>query len=128
MIEEIYNDLILELNKNPLNKKIISGISYRDKNPFCGDEIEMILDIDNGIVKDAAFIGQGCAISQATASLISENVKGKNIKEVVKMEIDPILNDLGIPNLKNNHVRIKCAMLPLKALKMAGFIYMSKKK
>ncbi|MEK6882487.1 MAG: iron-sulfur cluster assembly scaffold protein [Nanoarchaeota archaeon] len=128
MIDETYSDLILELNKNPLNKRKIKGISYRDKNPFCGDEIEMILNIENGKVIDAGFQGHGCAISQAAASLISEQVKGKSVGEIVRMDISSVLQELGVPLLKNNHVRIKCALLPLKAMKMAGFIYLARVK
>ena len=124
-MDEIYSDLILELNKNPLNKRKISGISYKDKNPFCGDEIEIFLDIENGIVKDISFQGHGCALSQAAASLITEFSKGKKTEEIVKMEIDFVLKELGVLNLKNNPVRIKCVMLPLKALKMATFIWMA---
>lgn len=129
MIDEIYSDLILELNKNPLNKKRISGISYRDKNPLCGDEIEIALEVnDSGEVVDVGFQGQGCAISQAAASIVTEMVKGRNIHELVKIEIDDVLNKLGVPQLKNNPVRIKCVALSVKAVKMAGFIYLSRER
>ncbi len=129
MMDEIYSDLILDLNKNPMNKKKIVGFSYRDKNPLCGDELEISLEIDKtGVVRDVGFQGEGCAISQAAASLITEQVKNKKVEEVVKMDIETVLKELGVPNLKNNPVRIKCAMLPLKAMKMAAFIYMAKKK
>jgi nitrogen fixation NifU-like protein len=124
MIKELYSDLILELNKKPLNKNIISNpnVQFHDTNPFCGDEIEIMLKVNKeGAVEDAGFQGNGCALSQASASLCTEIAKGKNADEIVKMEIDEVLEKLGIPHVAKNAMRIKCVMLPLKALKICGW-------
>ena len=127
MIEELYSDLILELNKRPLNKKSMSESSahFHDTNPFCGDEITLYLKINNsGVIEDASFQGKGCALSQASASLCTELARGKMIKDILNLNVDAVLNELGIPQVKKNAVRIKCVLLPLKALKMCAYNFL----
>jgi nitrogen fixation NifU-like protein len=130
MIEETYSDIILELNKRPLHKGTLENptIQFHDTNPFCGDEVTIYLKVNaSGTIDDVSFQGKGCALSQASASLVCDVVLGKSIDEVLKMDVDFILNDLGIPQVKNNAARIKCVMLPLKVLKMCGYNWIEKK-
>ena len=92
--------------------------TYHDTNPLCGDEITMSLLIDNEIVKDVRFQGKGCAISQASASILTEEIKGKTLAEVRAIDRQHILENLGIPI---SPARIKCALLGLKTLKGAAW-------
>ncbi len=117
MEEEIYKELILELYRNPLNKKALLEYDAVQKefNPSCGDEIEIFVKFDKaGKVLDIGHQGQGCAISQAAVSLLSEEVKGKTKEEIQDMTEKDILEMLQIPI---SHTRIKCATLGLKTLK-----------
>jgi len=103
--------MILELYRNPLNKKVILKYDARAKesNPTCGDVIEIFVQFDSeGRVKDIGHQGQGCAISQAAVSLLTEEVKGKTKKEIQGFSEKHMLDLLGIPI---SHTRMKCAML-----------------
>jgi nitrogen fixation NifU-like protein len=128
-INELYKELILELYRNPLNKFNLKNpdVTFKDSNPFCGDIIEMRIKFKNHSINEIAFQGDGCAISQASASALTEMVKGKNIKDILKLNIDKLLHEIHLENLRKNAVRIKCAALPLKVLKMALFKYLGKK-
>src|SRR5205823_3498740 len=86
-------------------------------NPLCGDELTMQLRISDGHVDDVRFSGKGCAISQASASILTEEVKGKSLDEVKRIDREHVLANLGIPI---SPARIKCALLGLKALKGAA--------
>jgi nitrogen fixation NifU-like protein len=79
MSEDIYRELILDHYRNPRNKGKIenANVSIQDSNPLCGDEIQIQLKIDDGIIKDIKFDGRGCAISQASASMLTEMVIDK---------------------------------------------------
>ena len=80
---------------------------------MCGDELEIFLHIDNGRVKEITFIGKGCAISQASMSMLTDVIKGKLVREILTMTKDDIVNMLGIPI---GAVRMKCAMLSLQTV------------
>ena len=116
----MYRDYILDHYKNPRNSGALPGAtnSYHDTNPLCGDEITMSLLIDDDIVKDVRFEGKGCAISQASASILTEEIKGKALAEVRAIDRQHILENLGIPI---SPARIKCALLGLKTLKGAAW-------
>ncbi|MBU0586220.1 iron-sulfur cluster assembly scaffold protein [Candidatus Micrarchaeota archaeon] len=115
---DIYMERIVELLKNPLNKGEIDDaeIKKTDYNPSCGDMIRVFAKVNEGKIKDIKFQGQGCAISIASASLLTEYVKGKNLEEVEKMGQNEMLEILGL-DLSKNPSRIKCAMLALIVLK-----------
>jgi len=89
-------------------------IVYHDVNPTCGDEITIELKIEDGVVKEAAFTGHGCSISQASTSMMMEEIQGKSLAELRTWGKKEILDLLGI---EIGPVRIKCALLPLKTLK-----------
>lgn len=114
-IEDLYREEIMEHHQNPRNfgEMGAADVSYHDYNPVCGDEITMQLKMENGTVKEAMFTGKGCAISQAAASMLTTEVKGKSIKAVATMTQADMLKILRI---NPGPVRIKCALLALRAL------------
>ena len=122
-IELMYQENILDHYKNPRNHGKIENASvhHHEYNPLCGDQINLYLIIDeNKKVVDVKFDGNGCAISQASASMLSEQVKGKTLEELKKLTKENILEMLGIPI---SPVRLKCALLSLDTLKNSILIY-----
>jgi len=115
-MEAFYREAILDHYKHPRHKgKLVQAdIHYHDHNPFCGDELTIELKVENDIVVDAAFDGRGCAISQATASMLMEEIIGKTTGELKALDRQYILELLGI---EIGPVRLKCALLSLKVLK-----------
>ncbi len=124
---DIYREIILDYYRNPRNFGKIEGpdISLRESNPLCGDEIEIHVKFDGDKVKDIKFSGKGCAISQASASMLTEMVMGKSLEDMKKVGKEDILESLGLPNL--GPARIKCALLSLKTLKLGVYSYMIEK-
>jgi len=123
----MYKEIILDYYKNPRNRGTIESpdAKSRDSNPLCGDVVEMQLKFSDGKVSDIKFNGDGCAISQASASMLTELVMGKSIEDVRKIDKNALLENLGSPNL--GAVRIKCALLPLKVMKTAVYDYLGEK-
>lgn len=117
-MDELYRDFILDHYRNPRNAGALEqpDASFEDNNPLCGDKIRMDLKIRDGVVEDVKFKGRGCAISQASASLLTEEIKGKPIAAIDRIGKDDILASLGI-NI--SAARMKCALLGLKVLKQA---------
>jgi nitrogen fixation NifU-like protein len=124
---DIYREIILDYYRNPRNFGKIESpdISLRESNPLCGDEIEIHVKFDGDKVKDIKFNGKGCAISQASASMLTEMVMGKSLEEMKKVGKEDILESLGLPNL--GPARIKCALLSLKTLKLGVYSYLVEK-
>ncbi len=122
LTDEMYREEILELYKNPGNYGSIrnADISYRDYNPVCGDEMEVFVKLGDGKVKDAKFSGKGCAISRAAASKLTGLIKGKKLPEIKRVSSDDMMKLLGI---KVSHLRMKCALLALKALQKGMLLY-----
>jgi len=114
----MYKEQILELYKNPNNFGELNNFTheYHEFNQICGDEIIVQLIIENEKVKDIKFNGAGCAISVASASLITDYVKNKDIKEISKLNIEDIKKLLGI---EISPGRVKCATLALETIKRA---------
>jgi len=111
-MDDLYRDYILEHYRRPHNFGILENpdARYEGANPLCGDRITMMLAIRDGIVADVAFSGRGCAISQASASLLTDEIKGKPVEEVAAMTPDDVLDLLGI---EISPARLKCALLSL---------------
>lgn len=116
-IPSFYQEEIIDHAKNPRNFRQLSkpDIKNKENNFLCGDEIEIQLKLNaKGKVKEAAFQGEGCAISQAAASLLTENIKGKTLVELKKFSAQDMLNILGVAFTP---ARLKCALLALESLK-----------
>ena len=123
-MSSVYSEIILDYYRHPRNKGTLehAQISAKDSNPLCGDIIEMQLELDkNNSVRDVRFNGQGCAISQASASMLTELVKGKTIDDVRKISKEEILSLIGG---QLSAVRLKCALLSLKVLKTGVYSYL----
>lgn len=128
-LDEIYNDLIMEHSMNSYNKKKLDDSSMQEvgHNPNCGDEITLEIKLNNDIIEDLAFSGHGCAISQASTSIMIDTLRGKTINEakeiietfigMIKREItsDEELRKLedaiAFKNVSNMPARVKCALL-----------------
>jgi nitrogen fixation protein NifU and related proteins len=119
-MDALYREAILDHYKHPRRKGHLDNpdISHHDHNPFCGDEITIELKVEDDRVVDAAFDGRGCAISQATASMLMEEIVGKSLDELKQLDKEYILEMLGI---EIGPVRLKCALLPLKVLKAGAW-------
>lgn len=116
---ELYQEQILDHYKHPRNKGPLSGATLhgKDSNPLCGDEVILHLKVDAAHrIAEVRFEGQGCAISQASASMLTTIVKGIAIPDAEALDREAILKQLGIPL---SAVRMKCALLPLHVLKVA---------
>ena len=116
-MDDFYREFILDHYKNPHNYGELpdSTHHYHDTNPLCGDEITMFLKVGaDDRVEDVRFTGKGCAISQASASILTDEVKGKTLEELKAFDRDHVIESLGITL---SPARIKCALLSLKALK-----------
>lgn len=135
-LRELYQEIILDHNKYPRNRgRLEDATDTADgHNPLCGDQVSIFLVNEDGIVKDVAFEGQGCAISTASASLMTEAIKGKTVEEVERIfrEFQQMVTETGEPTnheslgdlevlagVREHPVRIKCATLPWHTLNAA---------
>jgi nitrogen fixation NifU-like protein len=120
-MDDLYREVILDHYKNPRNRGTLDphDFSYEDENPLCGDKLRLDVQLDDERrVKAAAFSGRGCAISQASADMLTESIVGKTLEEVKQLAKDDILDLLGI---ELGPVRMKCALLSLKVLKAGAY-------
>ncbi|MCI4434710.1 MAG: SUF system NifU family Fe-S cluster assembly protein [Thermoplasmata archaeon] len=122
MSNDIYMEFILENYRNPKNYGVMDNPTVKKSgaNPLCGDDITIYLKIENGKIQDIRFTGKGCAISQASASILTEMVKGKDLEYVKSLGENDLLSALGI---ELSPARLKCALLSYKVLKdaLSGF-------
>ncbi|MBI5880421.1 MAG: SUF system NifU family Fe-S cluster assembly protein [Chloroflexi bacterium] len=119
-MDDYYREIILEHYKRPSYRGQIPGatITHEEDNPLCGDRIRIELLVEAGVVKDARFNGQGCAISQASADMLMEELRGKTLDEARQLDKQFVLDMLGIPLTP---ARLKCALLSLKVLKVGVY-------
>jgi nitrogen fixation NifU-like protein len=118
--EQFYREYILDHYKNPRNFGRIEGadITHEEYNPLCGDMVGMDFRVRDGVIEDVMFHGRGCAISQASASLLTERLKGMTLDEAQQVGKDDVLEELGIDI---SPARLKCALLSLKVLKVGAY-------
>jgi nitrogen fixation protein NifU and related proteins len=116
--QEIYKENIIDHYKHPHNKHKLENATCVEKgiNPLCGDHLEIYLKIESEKVVDVGFEGDGCAISQASISLLTDAIKGKKISEVLALTESDVYELLGIPI---SHTRRKCALLSLNTVHKA---------
>lgn len=118
-MDNLYRDEILDHYKNPRNFGDLTdpSIVYEESNPLCGDQILLQLKVEGEKVIAVKFKGQGCAVSTASASILTDYIKGRTLAELEKIRGEDVLSLLGLENL--SPARLKCAFLPLEALKHA---------
>jgi nitrogen fixation protein NifU and related proteins len=117
-MEELYRDYILDHYKNPRNFGELDApdLEFHDHNPLCGDELAVQIKVEDGKIADLRFHGQGCAISQAAASIASEELIGMPVEDVGTLNASWVIDQLGIDI---SPTRRKCALLNLKVLRGA---------
>jgi nitrogen fixation NifU-like protein len=120
MTEDLYREVILDHYKNPRGHGVIEGADAQAEgmNPLCGDEVSIYVQFadDGETIDDVKFSGRGCAISQASTSMLMEMVKGRAAQEIAELPKDELLAEVGIPLTP---IRLKCALLGLGVLKVA---------
>ena len=128
-LDDIYNDLIMEHSMNSYNKKKLDKADFCElgHNPNCGDEISLEIKLNGNVIEDMAYTGHGCAISQASTSIMIDTLKGKTVeeaKEIVKTfiemikretkteeELEKLEDAIAFRNISNMPARVKCALL-----------------
>ena len=134
MVDDLYQETILDHSKRPRNCHPMEDANRKAEgyNPLCGDKLQLYLKVDNDVVQDVSFVGSGCAISTASASLMTESLKGKTRQEAMKL-LDkfhdllttdtPVSQDLGklvvFCGVRDYPARVKCATLAWHTLKSA---------
>src|SRR5699024_3925262 len=136
-LNSIYTELIMEHNKNKYNKRdmVEADIVERGHNPSCGDDISLHLKLDGDIIKDASYTGTGCAISQASTSIMIDLITGIKVEEALnlveiflgmitkevkdKKELEKLEDAMAFQNISNMPARVKCAVLAWHTLKEA---------
>jgi nitrogen fixation NifU-like protein len=120
-MDRIYQETIMDHARHPRNFGVLEApdISHEESNPLCGDVVRIDLKVGpDERVEQVRFRGKGCAISQASASLLTEEIQGKTLDEIKALGKDDILELLGIPI---SMARLKCALLSLKVLKAGAY-------
>jgi nitrogen fixation NifU-like protein len=134
-LTDLYQEVILDHNKRPRNFGTLEGASHHAEghNPLCGDRLSLDLRVDDGVIGDVRFQGTGCAISRASASLMTDSIKGRRVDEVERLferfhrmvttPPDEDVEDLGklsaLAGVREFPVRVKCASLAWHTLKAA---------
>jgi nitrogen fixation protein NifU and related proteins len=133
LLEEMYRNIILEHYQRPRNRRVLErpSVSLSASNPSCGDELELQLRVSGNVIEDVAFTGSGCAISTASASLMTQAIKGKTAAEALELAAkfhtmlrgEPLAPELGdllaLSGVSKLHARIKCATLAWQTLEAA---------
>jgi nitrogen fixation protein NifU and related proteins len=117
-MDALYRDYILEHYKNPRNYGELDphDLEFHDHNPLCGDELGVHVVVRDGRIADLRFHGQGCAISQAAASITSQELIGMRVDEVAELDAEWVIDQLGI---EISPTRRKCALLMQKVMRGA---------
>ena len=134
-LDDIYKEVILDHYKNPRNKREMPGavLTHSKNNPLCGDEITVFADAEDGKLREVSFVGQGCSISQSSASMMTETVAGKTVSEVEELtanvrgmlsgDVEPDEDAFGelvaLKGVVKYPIRVKCAVLAWDVLQEA---------
>ncbi|WP_298705172.1 Fe-S cluster assembly sulfur transfer protein SufU [uncultured Veillonella sp.] len=136
-MDQLYTELILEHNQDKRNKRLLDMFttSEHGHNPSCGDDLTLQIDVKDNVVVDAAYTGSGCAISQASASMMIDIIKGKSLDEAFRLvdlflgmikkevtdddELEELEDAIALTNISNMPARVKCAVLAWHTLKEA---------
>jgi nitrogen fixation protein NifU and related proteins len=134
-LDDIYKEVILDHYKNPRNKHELpgAGLTHSKNNPLCGDEITVFAEAEDGKLREVSFVGQGCSISQSSASMMTETVAGKTIGEVEELtanvrgmlsgDVEPDEDAFGelvaLKGVVKYPIRVKCAVLAWDVLQEA---------
>lgn len=136
-IDELYSDIILEHNQCQEHKHLLPSYTLEERghNPSCGDDITLQANIQDGIIVDAAYTGCGCAISQASADIMIDVIKGKSVKEALRLidlflamikrtvtdesQLEKLEDAIALKNISHMPARVKCAVLAWHTLKDA---------
>ena len=133
-LRDLYQEVILDHSKRPRNRRAIEGASHlaNGRNPLCGDTLVVYLSLDGDVIRDVAFQGEGCAISTASASMLTEAVRGKTVVQARALfdgfhhlltdgvDVPPGLGKLEVfSGVREFPVRVKCATLPWHTLRAA---------
>jgi nitrogen fixation protein NifU and related proteins len=120
VVDDMYREVILDHYKNPRGHGVIENADAHAEgvNPLCGDEVSIFVQFaaDGDTIEDVKFSGRGCAISQASTSMLMEMVKGRTATEIAQLPKEDLLEEVGIPLTP---IRLKCALLGLGVLKIA---------
>jgi nitrogen fixation NifU-like protein len=120
MVDDMYREVILDHYKNPRGHGVIEGADAQAEglNPLCGDEVTIYVQFeeDGETIDEVKFSGRGCAISQASTSMLMEMVRGRKADEIAALPKEELLEEIGIPLTP---IRLKCALLGLGVLKVA---------
>lgn len=130
MSDPIYTEIIIDEARNPQNEGIIpnADISKHDANPMCGDSITLQMNVKDNSISDIKWSGKGCTICTACTSVLTQLIKGKELDYAKNLKKEEILSELGLEHLiQQSPVRIKCALLSLKVLKLGLYSYMAEK-
>ena len=133
-LDSIYTELIAEHSRSVENKHHLQcpTITQKGRNPSCGDEITLELQVEDGLIKDAAFTGVGCAISQASTSIMIDLIKGESVEQAMYLadlflkmikgeitdedELEELDEAMALKNISNMPARVKCAVLSWRTL------------
>ena len=136
-LKQLYTDLILEYNKDRTNKRKIADPTVHEHghNPSCGDDIDIEVKIENGVIQDLAYTGSGCAISQASTAMMAELLQGQTVEEALRLcrlfldmirgkvtdeaQLEELEAAITLKDISKMPVRVKCATLGWHTLEMA---------
>jgi len=130
MSDPIYTEIIIDEARNAQNEGILENpdISQHDSNPMCGDSITLQMKVNDDTISDIKWHGNGCTICKACTSVLTQLIKGKDLTYAKNLKKEEILSELGLEHLlRQSPVRIKCALLSLKILKLGLYTYLAKK-
>jgi nitrogen fixation NifU-like protein len=117
---DIYSENILDHSRQPRHWHVLENpdVDYEESNPLCGDHLRLTLHVNDGVITEVGWEGDGCAISKASASMLGEQLVGMTLEDARSITKEEVLENIGLPL---GPVRVKCALLSLKVLKAGAY-------